>query len=471
MHQNEIDAKQEMKNNKIKGIQKLLMGIMIAVILMNQAVYANEEPSNESGDQVSVDVGSSLDNPSDWAAWNIQMANIYGIGNEALYTAYQTVISPEEFLQVLFSLEYRFQVLDKTKMSILQPMTKGVVIKELYDIAQLALGLSGDDDLESATEFMVDNGIVNGDGSKSINSSQLCTKQEAIVMAKRLFDFLAYERDEDSKGCFWKVTDDNNSVYLLGSIHVSDGSIFPMSKAIMNGFIDSDVLAVEANITQTNSEDQEAINQMVYLEEGVHLNQLISEDNYNKFAEIMESYGVTEDVYNQLKPWYAGLLVQNIQMSKQDLQSGLGVDVYFLSAATGWKPIVELEGTLPQLKMIDSFSPKLQEGFLQGILNGQESDESVDTINSMLESWKNGDAEGIEEYINAMNSSDDPLTEEYNEKLFGVRNASMSEKVVDMLENGGEKDYFVVVGAGHMVTDTGIVQRLKDLGYEVEQIK
>jgi hypothetical protein len=48
------------------------------------------------------------------------------------------------------------------------------------------------------------------------------------------------------------------------------------------------------------------------------------------------------------------------------------------------------------------------------------------------------------------------------------RNIAMTGKIEDLLKTG--KSYFVVVGAGHLVSEEGIVQQLAERGYSVEQL-
>ena len=52
-------------------------------------------------------------------------------------------------------------------------------------------------------------------------------------------------------------------------------------------------------------------------------------------------------------------------------------------------------------------------------------------------------------------------------KLFDERNALMAEKTEGYLRAG--KGCLVVVGAGHLVGETGILKRLSDRGITVEQ--
>ena len=56
--------------------------------------------------------------------------------------------------------------------------------------------------------------------------------QEILVFAMRAYDHIVYSLGQDAKGCFWKISDDDNIVYLLGSIHSSDNSLYPLSRDI-----------------------------------------------------------------------------------------------------------------------------------------------------------------------------------------------------------------------------------------------
>jgi len=65
--------------------------------------------------------------------------------------------------------------------------------------------------------------------------------------------------------------------------------------------------------------------------------------------------------------------------------------------------------------------------------------------------------------------SDDPGLTPIYEKLVDERNKIMAGKVQEYLD-ATDGSYFVVVGAGHLVGKTGIVQLLREKGYSVEQL-
>lgn len=200
----------------------------------------------------------------------------------------------------------------------------------------------------------------------------------------------------------------------------------------------------------------------------------------------MESFGVQKkEMYNILKPWSAAFTIQNLDaQANSDYSGGLGVDVYFMSKALNTKPIVEIEGLKFQTDLLDGFSPELQEGFLLGVLappaeetsetdatsTEDESDETpaiVTALDQIFATWITGDIEGLEEVV----AIDVDASDEFSTKFFFDRNDHMYETVLEYLEDDTEQTYFVVVGAGHMISDKGIVKLLQDKGYTVDQVK
>src|ERR1700681_653606 len=50
----------------------------------------------------------------------------------------------------------------------------------------------------------------------------------------------------------WKATSPTTTVYLVGSIHMSDSSMYPLPKEVESAFAAAKVLAVEINIKNTD---------------------------------------------------------------------------------------------------------------------------------------------------------------------------------------------------------------------------
>ncbi|MEG0388494.1 MAG: TraB/GumN family protein, partial [Niameybacter sp.] len=91
--------------------------------------------------------------------------------------------------------------------------------------------------------------------------------------------------------------------------------------------------------------------------------------------------------------------------------------------------------------------------------------EEAALMNEMLQYLKTGDIEGF----TAVYPKDESIEsgDIMAQALFEGRDAHMSEKVVEYLQDENKATYVVVVGAGHMIGKGGIVSRLEKLGYTV----
>ena len=195
------------------------------------------------------------------------------------------------------------------------------------------------------------------------------------------------------------------------------------------------------------------------------------EEVYERFAEVMKPYGLQEEFYNKLKPWYAALLVTSLSVEANSYSAGLGIDLYFTSKAKGTKEIVEIEGMEFQIDMFDSFSEELQLEFLQSTLSSGEQNQSMESMAELMKYWKSGDAEQLGKLVKGNDDGGNESLQEFNNKMWEERDNNMTKKVKEYL-NDSENTYFVVVGAGHMFGDTGIITQLEKEGiYKITQIK
>ena len=84
----------------------------------------------------------------------------------------------------------------------------------------------------------------------------------------------------------------------------------------------------------------------------------------------------------------------------------------------------------------------------------------------LLEAWRTGDIEGIERDILAPLREASPGAYDI---LFTNRNRSWTNNIVSMLSDN--KDYFIAVGAGHLVGEDSVVDLLSNQGLVVERVQ
>ena len=483
----------------MKKITALLTSA-IMVFTLNTSVFAEQ-------------LASSADKPSEWAVESVEWSGIYGIVPEEMFWDYTRKVTREELYSVCVSIYERItnQIVipnennpytDTDSENVLKAYTIGILdgtgkfepekvasrldmVRGTYKAIKAA---QPDFDYKTSTElkfkdastipqesvemvkYIVAKGILNGRSSTILDLDSPCNRQELMVFARKAYEFVMYEAGKDSKGAFWKVSDEDSSVYLLGSIHLAEPSMYPLSKDILEAFEEADYLAVEADVSNQQEAALYMLQKAFYTDDNT-LYKNVPKEVYDQFVKVIEPMGMKPEFFNKLKPWYAALLVQNLAYAENSLSAEIGIDMYFMNKAAGRKEILEIEGIKFQVDMFDSFSPELQAEFLASSLglSGESQEESMDQLNEMIALWKAGNVDELGKILKSTEAETEAM-KEFNEKLWYSRDTNMAQKVRTYLADPEGKTYFVMVGAGHMVGENGVIDQLDD-DYKVEHIK
>jgi uncharacterized protein YbaP (TraB family) len=269
---------------------------------------------------------------------------------------------------------------------------------------------------------------------------------------------------QEGKSFLWKVQSKASTVYMLGSIHFLKKENYPLSQKIESAFEKSDVLVVEANV-----QDQSKMNTQAILEKALYppdesIADHLSPETYELLKGEAAKLGLPLEVINRQRPWFLSMALDAMELMKLGYDPSYGIDNYFLSKATGRKKILELEGLDEQIHLLSHLSDKDQELLL--ILSLKDLQNAGSEVNKLVRAWKTGDTTGMEAVITKSPREDPKLVPIY-EKLIYERNRRMVSKIEGYLKGNGS--YFVVVGAGHLIGEQGIVKGLEKKGFRVEQ--
>jgi uncharacterized protein len=265
----------------------------------------------------------------------------------------------------------------------------------------------------------------------------------------------------ESEALFWKVESETATVYLLGSIHLANDDLYPFPSHIEHAFNNSDYLVVEVDITNI---DQNEILQLIamhgQLENGQTLSTVIPQPTYEAVHREFSEYGINILQFERMNPWVVAITLSQLQMIKYGFRPEYGVDLYFLSDARYKMEIIELETGADQISIFSDLSIELQilllEDFLYDLTLPRER------IRDLFDAYKRWDAEWIRDFIFESVENHTELQPLY-EKLLDDRNVKMAEKIDSFFRNEGT--YFVVVGAGHLFGEMGIIELLRKKGY------
>ena len=281
-------------------------------------------------------------------------------------------------------------------------------------------------------------------------------------------DLSAYTAEvfsQNQKTFLWKVQSKTSTAYLLGSIHLFKKENYPLNSKIENAFEQSEVLAVEANITDVGKLDVRKFMEIAFYPENETLEKHLSKETYEFVKKKLGSLGIPPELFNKQKPWVLAATLESLELLKLGYTPDSGIDMYFLSKAKGKKRIVELESLDDQLNLLSSLSDQDQELFLLSMV--KDLDVVSKDMDRLIDAWTSGETKSVESILTKSLAEDRRLTSIY-EKLVYERNGNMTLRIEDLLRT--KETCFVIVGAGHLVGDRGIVEILKRKGYLVEQL-
>jgi uncharacterized protein YbaP (TraB family) len=290
----------------------------------------------------------------------------------------------------------------------------------------------------------------------------------SIFFILSLFNSILYTKDafaENQKTFLWKVQSSTTTVYLLGSIHFMKKEFYPLNRRIEDAFDKSAVLAVEANVDDVSKLDIQGLMEKAFYTSDDTLEKHISAGTYERVKKAFEAFGIPAWLINKQKPWFLALTLESLELVKLGFDPSYGIDEHFLSEASGKKNIKELESMDYQINLLSGFSDSEQEAFLLSVLKDSNSYEKE--VEKLLDAWVSGDTTGMESILKKSAIEDEEMASVYD-KLLYERNRNMVLKIEGYLKSG--ETHFVVVGAGHLLGERGIINLLRQKGYDIEQL-
>jgi len=268
--------------------------------------------------------------------------------------------------------------------------------------------------------------------------------------------------------CFlWKISSKSNSIHLLGSMHVVKADMFPLPAEMEDAYAKSGSLVVEVN---TEKIDQAAMLKLVKAKgmypPGESLSKSVSKETMDSLREYCTRKKLNAANLEPFRPWMVKMTLAVVELQAQG-HSTDGIDKHFLKkAAADKKNILEMETAEEQLDLFASFPPQLQEKLLAKTLTDLAGIKEL--MEKLTSAWKSGDLKAMEKASFGDPAKTSPETKTMLVKMFDERNVKMAEKIEGYLN--GKDSCFVVVGAGHLVGEQGILQLLRNKGFQIEQV-
>lgn len=280
------------------------------------------------------------------------------------------------------------------------------------------------------------------------------------------------EKKSDLKPIFlWKCKKGNQTIYLVGTIHVARPGFYPLPLEMQKALAESKILFVEADALQISPEKiTETLKRVGIYPPGASLSEHLSDTTKDALNQYLEWSGESLSMYQPYKPWVVSQILTSAALRRAGYKSELGIDRHLLASAhDSGKKIIPLESVDSQLNLMAGFNQETQDKQLLGsILALREAKTQLEKIEN---SWKNGDADALAACCIDVTSKDqdkDKDLEAARVAILDKRNQSM---LTDVKKNLPESSIaMVAVGAAHLVGEQGLLAKLKGENFSIEQL-
>jgi uncharacterized protein YbaP (TraB family) len=291
------------------------------------------------------------------------------------------------------------------------------------------------------------------------------TRSFAALALALLASVAAGRAVAEDRGVLWTLQGRQNTVYLLGSVHVLRPGDAALPRAALDAYADAEQLVMEIDLDDTAVGDPLAIAQQMQtsaaLPSGQSLQSVLGSD-YAEVAQRASAAGLELAMFDRFQPWFVATLLLQLELAKRGFDPALGIEQQLAGRAVAdRKPIMGLETPAQQFAVLSGLSLADQKRFL--LMTLDESAQADAELEQLLAAWRKGDITALAALL-----SDEferfpqlyrPLTEDRNRAWVG--------QLGDLLDD--RDDYLVVVGALHLVGRNSVVDLLRQRGYTVTQ--
>lgn len=262
----------------------------------------------------------------------------------------------------------------------------------------------------------------------------------------------------------WKVQGNNNSIYLLGSIHMLRAEDHPLPTVIETAYADADILIMEIDLDDLDAvASQTAFVAAGVIQDQTTLRDLMGDDLYDQASEAAAAIDIPLDMLDKTEPWYAAITIQIMALHRIGFNPALGVEMHLMAKAVAdGKPIQGLETVAEQIAFLDGLSLAAQRNLLLTTLS--EGAEIGELMNELILAWRHGDIDYLESSLLESFAEH----EELHKVLVTDRNRRWTAHIHTLLDD--DDDYLVIVGALHLIGAGGVPGLLARQGIRIQQL-
>lgn len=258
----------------------------------------------------------------------------------------------------------------------------------------------------------------------------------------------------------WAYSDEDNTVFLLGSLHALRPEDHPLPASVDRAFNLADRLVLEVDMSRVSPGEAAAVSRAYgqFRESEGNLSGALSSRTRKLLVDYLAARGDTIARFERMKPWMVSIQLGLQEISRLGYDPRLGVDAFLMQRALeSGKPIGQLETFEQQLRLLSSDPLPVQDLALRVSL--ERAGGFAGELQALIEAWKAADIESLYD-IGIAGADEYPALSPQLDRLIADRNETMATGIRQLIE--GDENALVVVGAMHLGGDRGILSLLAD---------
>ncbi len=270
------------------------------------------------------------------------------------------------------------------------------------------------------------------------------------------------QTDTETQSLLWKISGNGieKPSYLFGTIHIipKENYYFPQQAEKILEQCDMLLLEVDMDISL---EEKLAMAQKMTLPQGKTLQEYMTKEEFDRFSSYMlDSIGIRKGKfkrYIRLKPFFlSGVLITELIKDFEMYEDKLSK-----MASRAKIPVKGLETIDYQMSLLDSFPISQQVAMLTDTTASYSNIKTE--YQTLLDAYLTKDLNKLYEKI-----ANEIPTKDFEDVFIIKRNQNWVEQIEELTKN---KVLFVAVGAGHIGSPNGLIQLLRNKGYELTPVQ
>jgi uncharacterized protein YbaP (TraB family) len=264
-------------------------------------------------------------------------------------------------------------------------------------------------------------------------------------------------RAQEDSALFWSISKNGEQAgYLLGTIHSEDPRVLDFPLEFVDDLNANQVFAMEM---VPDLPTLKRLTEFMQYQDGTTLESRVGPERFASLQLALSEYRVPADWIDRMKIWAVMMT-----LSVPPPQTGLFMDFSLsLRAAGAGLKVVGLETLEQQLSFLEDMPMTQQIMLLDQAL--MEHEKVREIHQQMVDNYLAGNLQALKSQADEQMAQLEPEAKQYfMEQGIDIRNLRMLESLLPHLQTS---QVFVAVGALHLPGEVGLIQLLRNRGYEL----